>query len=356
MIAETRERLGEWHRSRSMFPRLLSPALALVLLGVAALLPAPTAAQIRVNVNEVVLTVSVRDDEERFVPGLEARDFQVYEDEKEQEITDFRADPAALSVALLIDTGVDQRSLDAIVAAIPSMVESFGDFDEVAVFRFDNEVFRMTDFAEPGAPLDREYLRQTLDRLADFKAAPDRVEGPELRPGVPAVGGGISNIPTARVPDDRGRRVLDDAVLEAVSTLRQRSDERRRTIIVVSGGISERSEADVDDVRLALLDANIQVYAINLNGGLLPRLLNPLDSYAALGSYAEWTGGRVFSANGDDLHASFSEVAVQARNQYMLTYVSSNPVPRDRIPWREFRVETSGGHRVSHRLGYYQTP
>ncbi len=320
------------------------------------LIAVPAWAQIRLNVSEVVVDVSVRNDDGRFVPGLDIDDFHVFEDDRLQEISDLQVDPAALSVALVIDTGVDQRSLDSTVAAIPSIVESFGDFDEVAVFRYDNEVFRMMDFGEPGAPIDREFLRQTLDRLAEFVAQPDVVEGRDLRPGVPPVGGGVNPVPTATIAPDRDRRVLDDAVLEATSALRQRSDERRRTIVLVTGGISERSEADVDDVRLALLDAGVQVFAINLNGGLLPRIMNPLDSYASLGSYAGWTGGAVVNANGNDLHAAFSDVTNQARNRYVLTYVSNNTIPPGRIPFREIRVEVPGFDRVSHRLGYYQVP
>ena len=50
---------------------------------------APPSAPIRVNVNEVIVPVSVTDDKGKFVSDLDQKDFQIFEDNKPQHIQFF---------------------------------------------------------------------------------------------------------------------------------------------------------------------------------------------------------------------------------------------------------------------------
>src|ERR1035438_10420634 len=58
---------------------------------------------IRSDVNLVLIPVTVTDPLNRFVTGLEKEYFKVYEDKKQQQITQFSSDDAPLSVGLLFD-------------------------------------------------------------------------------------------------------------------------------------------------------------------------------------------------------------------------------------------------------------
>jgi Ca-activated chloride channel family protein len=60
-------------------------------------------ANIRSDVNLVLIPVTVTDPLNRFVTGLEKEYFKIYEDKKQQQITAFSSEDAPLSVGLLFD-------------------------------------------------------------------------------------------------------------------------------------------------------------------------------------------------------------------------------------------------------------
>ena len=299
---------------------------------------------LRINVNEVLVPFSVRDDD-GLVPGLTEDDFTVLEDGKVQTITEFSVDPVALAVAVVIDTGLKTESLEAIMASVPALVASFGPYDEAAVYRYDNEVFKVLDFTE-----DKEVLREALDGLTDLQSSTQIVGGD--RQQATATINGFPAVTTATVALGRDRRVLHDAIYEAARDLRGRAQDRRRVIMVISDGTAERNEFDEKEVELFLIESppEIQVFPIGLNVELLVRVSDSLDGYADL------TGGKLFYVNGDSLQRTYSDITGQARNQYELTYVSNNPVPEDRIPFREIEIRSDGDYDIDHRGGYYQVP
>ncbi len=302
--------------------------------------------QIRAQVDLVVVPFTVKGENNALIAGMDAGDFTVLEDNVEQTIEQFNIEPIPLSAVVLIDTGVDKDSLTAIQDAIPSIVFGFGPLDEVAVYRYDNEVEQMLDFTD-----DQEVLRGALDELKLMRATPQFVGGGPVQPG-PVING-VPTINTARIPLRRDTRVLHDAVYQAGFALRDRPEEedfRRKIIVLVSDGNDTGSEGNLNDTALFLMDADIQVYSIGLETGLFGRLFNTLDDYSRL------TGGDIYNVGTDSLELMFSQITEQARNQYVLTYVSSNPPPEGRIVFRRIEVLTDQPYDIVHRLGYYQTP
>ena len=120
--------------------------------------------------------------------------------------------------------------------------------------------------------------------------------------------------------------------------------------MLVSDGNDEDSEQNQDENSLFLLEQEIQLYPIGLNAGLLGRLISPLDDYARL------SGGDLYYAGSDSLELMFPRVMEQARNQYVLTYISSNIVPPGKIPFRQIEVRSNKGYNIVHKAGYYQIP
>jgi hypothetical protein len=98
-----------------------------------------------------------------------------------------------------------------------------------------------------------------------------------------------------------------------------------------------------------LLKNEIQVYGISAEFG------RP-GSFGKLSEYAGPTGGDVYPGTSTpSMEAAFGRITEQARNQYILTYVSNNLT--DRAVFRTINVKTrSSNDTVTHRSGYMQYP
>ena len=319
---------------------IVSAALAIIL-SVSALLAQEFQIRTRVDLVEVPFSVKGRDGE--LVVGLGPEDFTVLEDGVVQTIERFSIDPVPLSAALVIDTGLAEDSLRAIQEAIPSLVYAFGPLDEVAVYRYDNEVRKMLEFTD-----DPELLWAALDELKEMGPTRQFVGGSPVQPG-PVING-VPVIDTARIPLGRDIRVLHDAVFVAGRDLRTRPDERRKIIVLVSDGNDDGSEQNQEENSLFLMEQEIQIYPIGLNTGILRRIISSLDDYARL------TGGDLYYAGADSLERMFPRVMEQARNQYVLTYISTNRVPPGTIPFRQIEVLCDKAYDIVHKAGYYQIP
>src|SRR5262249_52428507 len=88
----------------------------------------------RGGTEQVVVPVTVKDARGQLVPGLQAADFRLLEDGVEQKLASFSADPAPLSVALLIDAALSQPTAQRLRATFPALAEAFSEFDEAGVF------------------------------------------------------------------------------------------------------------------------------------------------------------------------------------------------------------------------------
>ena len=300
--------------------------------------------QIRARIDLVVVPFSVKGEGNALISGMGKEDFTVLEDNVEQSIVGFSDEPIPLSAAVVIDTGVDADSLAAIQEAVPAVVFGFSAFDEVALYRYNNTVVQVADFT-----VDPQVLRTALDRLKQFRPGPQFVGGTAVQPG-PVING-IPSITTARIPLDQDTRVLHDAVYQAALGLRDRPDAgRRKIIVIVSDGNDTRSVQNMNDNILFLIDSEIQVYSIALETGFFGRLFNTLDDYSRL------TGGDIYHVGNTKLGPAFPKVMEEARNQYVLTYVSSNEAPSDRIVFRRIEVLSEQPYDIVHKAGYYQVP
>jgi hypothetical protein len=77
-----------------------------------------------------------------------------------------------------------------------------------------------------------------------------------------------------------------------------------------------------------------------------------------LAAYAGATGGDVYSGGStSEMETAFSKITEQARNQYVLGYVSSNEPRGLQSVNRSIQVATrTPGQRVTHRKSYIQYP
>jgi hypothetical protein len=77
-----------------------------------------------------------------------------------------------------------------------------------------------------------------------------------------------------------------------------------------------------------------------------------------LTAYAQATGGDVFGGGSTTaMERGFANITEQARNQYVLGYVSNNEVRGRAAVFRDIEVRTRNPNlRVTHRKGYMQYP
>jgi VWFA-related protein len=253
-----------------------------------------------VRTNQVVIPVTVTDEDGHLVAGLTAQDFTVLENGKKQKLNFFTADPFAISAAVVLDLGMKDVDLQKVNHTFPALEGAFSEFDELSVYTYTNTVGQLTGWGAVGPALSAR-----LEELGEVRGENN---GPPIVSGPMAAGGPVIN----GIPVDAGSprpmaatqpaRVLNDAILRAATDLAKRDKARRKVIFVISDGREYRSDASYQDVLRVLLSNHIMVYAIGVGTnsvpgfGTLSKLHLPRFGYTnILPKYVNaTTGGQVF--------------------------------------------------------------
>ena len=301
-------------------------------------------ARIRTTVELVVVPVTVKDRAGRLVDDVRRDEFRVFEDGVEQQISLFSVDPFPLSVVLVLDNTLKQKSAEQVASSLPAIAGGFSESDEVAICRFDAVFEQLSDFITDNDKLLTQLKRLELDRTFPGVGSGPMTAGPRIN-AAPAPGA-----PTRAQTrmGDRDAKNIDDAIFAAGQLLRGRERERRKIIYLVSDGNNSRNNTvSFSDTIKLLLSADISVYAIGVGDAGLNRAASVLSRYARA------TGGDVFYAsNRADLEALYSRVAEQARNQYTLGYVPQKTDRTVEYHSIEVRVRRSDLTLLA-RDGYY---
>src|ERR1019366_935316 len=113
-----------------------------------------------VHVDAVGVAFTVKDSKGRLVPGLTARDVQVYENGLMQHIDLFTNEGLPMSVAIVIDNSMTKDEMTRVNDAMGSLQSAFAPSDEVAVFTYSKGPKMVTEFT--GAQSAR--LTQAIER------------------------------------------------------------------------------------------------------------------------------------------------------------------------------------------------
>ena len=321
------------------------------------------------NVNQVVVPVRVTDDTGLLVSGLVAKDFSVFENGKKQTMNFFTSDPFALSTAVVLDLGLPDTTLEKVKASFSALEGAFSQFDEVALYVYDENVTRLADFQAVGRELDAK-LNQLRPVPGENDGVP--VTGGPLGPQGPVVNGVPVGQPTSPVitPSKRAH-ALNDAILKAALDLGQQDKARRKVIFVISDGREYRSEASYSSVMQVLLSNSVMLYGVAVGSSAIPgyRALEkfhiPGQGYSnILPRYANATGGEVLSEYSKSaIEDVYSRLMGDARNQYTLGYIT-RATPSDTRRDIEVRVDRPGCNtsdlrpcvNVYAKAGYYPLP
>jgi VWFA-related protein len=314
-----------------------------------------------VNVNFVLVPVTVKDSEGRLVSGLQAKDFRVLEDGVEQKLRFFTSDPLYLSAAIVVDVGMPDVALQKVNTTYSALLGAFGQYDEVGLYTYSIATSRQSDFTGAVNP-------QLAARLSQLKTVTGRNNGPPVTSGPLASGPSVNGHPVDSpvqpvVTPPKESHVLNDAVLMAALDLSKLKRDRRKIIFIISDGREYGSNASYSDVLKVLLSNDIIVYGVGVESTALPaygklqRLTHlPRMGYSdILPKYANATGGEVFNELArQDMERAYSQAMGDARNQYTLGY-TTRATPSSKYRQIEVRVRRPD-LSVTAKDGYYPLP
>jgi VWFA-related protein len=164
----------------------------------------------RSGVELVNVTATVSDASGRFVPGLKAQDFLVYEDDQPVEVTHFSADRVPVSLGIALDTSgsmAGDKIREAQSALDRFLYELLDKQDELFIYRFSNYPTLLQ-----GWTTDRQLLARAISRIA--------------------VNGGTA---------------MYDTVAEAIP-LAQQGQNRKKALLLAVDGAWSRHHMEVDVV------------------------------------------------------------------------------------------------------------
>lgn len=243
----------------------------------------PQPFSISVNVDLVVLNVTVRDRNGLFVSDLLEPAFEVYEDGVRQTIRNFQHEDVPVTVGLVVDHSSSMwQKLTEVVAAARIFVQSSRPEDQMFVVNF-NEKVRL------GLPAAIAFT----NRVEDLERA-------------------ISSMPTV------GMTALYDAVFRARVQLQAGSKEKKVLVVISDGGDNASTHSQVELLKMAER-SSVVVYTIGIFDDDDPDR-NP----AVLQRLAGVTGGEAFFPRQlSEVMAICERIARDIRNQYTIGYVPS---------------------------------
>jgi Ca-activated chloride channel family protein len=273
---------------------------------------------VRLHSDLVVVSVTVTDAGGHYAHGLGLKDFALFEDNTPQSLESFAAEEAPFAAAIVIDmSGSMEYKFGLVRAAAASFIEHIRDNDQVAVYGFNNKVRQFQDFTN---------TRDISEYIWDAKA------------------------------EDMTR--LYDGLDEAINALAARPERRRAIVLITDGCDNTSRNASLDSVMKKALSAGVIIYSVDLidddallGGGALSAALR--RGRADMKEFSNQSGGRyLHSPQGDKLEEAFVNIVDELRNQYTLTYYSTNTKRDGR--YRKINVGVSrAGAAVRARRGYW---
>ena len=269
-----------------------------------------------VNVEMVLVPVTITDPMNRLVTGLDRENFNLFEGKEQQEIKTFTSEDAPVSLGVIFDMSGSMSSK--IERAREAVIEFFKTANP------QDEFFMITFADKP-------------EEISDFTTSVEDIQG-KLVYTVP-----------------KGRTALLDAIYLGVSKMRQARYPKKALLIISDGG-DNHSRYTEGEIRSMVKEADILIYAIGIYDHFFPTDEERLGP-TLLSDITELTGGRAFTIdNPNDLADVSTKIGIELRNQYLLGYRPKNPVRDGK--WRKIKVKLLPPKglpplRVYAKTGYY---
>jgi Ca-activated chloride channel family protein len=278
----------------------------------------------RTGVDLVALNVVVTDGQQKFVTGLSADQFLVFEDGVQQDVSFFAAKDVPLDLAILLDTSA-------------SMTDKLTTMQEAAI-----------GFASTMRPGDRvtivdikDTVKVLLPLAAEPADAPEAIRATFARGGTALYNG------------------LYMTLKDMVKQRRDNGEVRRQAIAVLSDGEDTASLIGFDDVMDVAKQSGIAIYTITLRSPYLVKTAAAngqryfSQSEFGMKALAQETGARAFFPSDiSELAGVYGSIAEELATQYAIGYTSKNPKKDGAFRRVIVRVGDHPGARTRTRSGY----
>jgi VWFA-related protein len=276
-------------------------------------------ANIRIDSSLVLIPVTVTDPLNRIVTGLEKENFKVFEDKKEQDLSQFSSEDAPLSVGVIFDcSGSMGRKLEKSRLAVAQFVKNANPEDEFFLVTFSDGAELVQSFTHS--------IEEVQNRLTFAQS--------------------------------RGRTALLDAIYLGLNEMKRARNPRKALLMISDGGDnnSRYSEAEIKNL---VREADVQIYAMGIyeSAGGRSRTSEEMSGPALLTEIAEQTGGRQYAVeNVNELPDIAAKIGIELRNQYILGYAPQNRERDGRYRRIQVKLVQPRGLpplRAFWRMGYY---
>jgi len=277
--------------------------------------PAP----LQVDVNMVVVNVTVTDPYDRIVTGLDQSNFEVFDEKVEQEIASFSTEDAPISVGLVFDSSGSmgdkiQKSKEAAL----QFFKTSNPLDEFMLINFNERPNLVSSFTSK--------FENLQDRLIFVKSG--------------------------------GKTALLDAIYLGLSEMKKATTNRKALLIISDGG-DNHSRYTENDIKRAVKESDVEIYSVGIFEPMASRSRTPEEAGgpSLLAGLSEVSGGRMFSVeDANELPDIAEKISIELRNQYVVGYRPSNLVRDGR--WRRIKVKLTPPKglpplQVYARTGYY---
>src|SRR5215470_6428756 len=167
---------------------------------------------LRVNVNLVILPVTVKDGAGRLVPDLTRNEFRIFDDNVEQRLEYFSAEAFPLSAVILLDNDLKSKDAQQVESSLSAIVAGLSANDEAYVCRFDTNFHPGKGFTRDQDKLLTELHRTRLSNDRPSVAPPAAggpFSGPTINGQSAATPGAPGNVPSTVILGNRSTKALD---------------------------------------------------------------------------------------------------------------------------------------------------
>jgi len=278
--------------------------------------PARRNSAIRVDVNLVLVPLTVTDPMNRLVTGLERENFNIFDNNIGQTIKTFSTEDAPVTIGIVFDLSGSMSS------------------------KFTRARKALSEFMRTCNPQDEFFVIGFNDRpavIVDYTSDVDDVEARMV------------------MVKPENRTALIDAVYLGVNKLKDAKYDRKALLIISDGG-DNRSRYSENELRRVVRESDVQIYAIGIFDNYAPTIEEQTGPIL-LTDICELTGGRLFRISEmGDMGDIAIRISAELRNEYVIGYRPSE-VKRDGN-WRKLKVRLLPPPGlpvldVHYRQGYY---
>jgi Ca-activated chloride channel family protein len=273
-------------------------------------------ARIRINVDMVLVPVTITDPMNRLLTGLEREDFQIFENGGKQKISSFASEDAPVSIGIIFDLSGSMGS---------------------KLIRARESILRFIKTANPQDEFFVIGFNERPELIENFTSSVEDIE---------------ARLATVR----SGRRTsLLDAIYYGLAKMKDARHERKALLVVSDGG-DNSSRYTEGEVRSQVRESDVEIYSIGIFDRYAPTA-EERNGPELLNDVSEQTGGRLFRVDDIAEMGDIAEkVSAELRNQYVIGYRPRN-LTRDG-KWRKVKVKVNPPAglpllTVHARTGYY---